>query len=161
MKAYQDAWPPEKRFAGPSLCAVNYYMKLRRRFRRSTKSTAISATATRNSATRSAHSYSTRRMGKIKLDENHQAIGTNFVTEVVKDKNGDLVSKVVKVVPNVRQRLGFSTRRPLTKFGLPGRESSGLSERLQLATSKFPVVPGRGRDLRRPRIARLVTGPDC
>jgi len=25
VKAYQDAWPPEKRFPGPSLCAVNYY----------------------------------------------------------------------------------------------------------------------------------------
>ena len=25
VKAYQDAWPPEKRFAGPSLCATNYY----------------------------------------------------------------------------------------------------------------------------------------
>jgi len=25
VKAYQDAWPPEKRFTGPSLCATNYY----------------------------------------------------------------------------------------------------------------------------------------
>ena len=25
VKAYQQAWPPEKRFAGPSLCATNYY----------------------------------------------------------------------------------------------------------------------------------------
>ena len=25
VKAYQDAWPPEKRFTSPSLCAVNYY----------------------------------------------------------------------------------------------------------------------------------------
>ena len=39
--------------------------------------------------------------GKITLDENRQAIGTNFVTEVVKDDHGDLVSKVVKVIPNV------------------------------------------------------------
>jgi hypothetical protein len=31
---------------------------------------------------------------KISLDENRQAIGTNFNTEVVKDANSDLVSKV-------------------------------------------------------------------
>jgi hypothetical protein len=31
---------------------------------------------------------------KITLDENRQAIGTNFNTEVVKDANSDFVSKV-------------------------------------------------------------------
>jgi branched-chain amino acid transport system substrate-binding protein len=25
VKAYKDSWRPEKRFASPSLCAVNYY----------------------------------------------------------------------------------------------------------------------------------------
>src|ERR1700734_3453926 len=37
--------------------------------------------------------------GRITLDENRQAIGTNFITEVVKDEKGDLISKVVKVIP--------------------------------------------------------------
>ncbi len=59
--------------------------------------------------------------GKITLDENRQAIGTNFVTEVVKDDHGDLVSKVVKVVPNVQERLGFS-KEVFDKIGLPGRD---------------------------------------
>ena len=59
--------------------------------------------------------------GQIKLDENRQAIGTSFVTEAVKDKNGDLVSKVVQVVPNVDQKLGFS-KAVFDKIGLPGRE---------------------------------------
>ena len=45
--------------------------------------------------------------GKITLDENRQAIGTNFVTEVVKNEKGDLISKVVKVIPNVQERLGL------------------------------------------------------
>ena len=40
---------------------------------------------------------------------------------VVKDANGELVSKVVKVVPNVNQRLGFS-KEVFDKIGLPGRE---------------------------------------
>jgi branched-chain amino acid transport system substrate-binding protein len=43
------------------------------------------------------------------------------VTEVVKDSNGDLLSKVVKVVPNVQQRLGFS-KEVFDRIGLPGRD---------------------------------------
>jgi branched-chain amino acid transport system substrate-binding protein len=60
--------------------------------------------------------------GKITLDENRQAIGTNFVTEVVKDDKGDLISKVVKVIPNVQQRLGFS-KAAFDKFVPPGRDN--------------------------------------
>ena len=60
--------------------------------------------------------------GKITLDENRQAIGTNFVTEVVKDEKGDLIAKVVKVVPNVQQRLGFS-KAVFDKFVPPGRDN--------------------------------------
>jgi hypothetical protein len=44
--------------------------------------------------------------GQIKLDQKPPWIGTSFVTEVI--KNGDLVNKVVQVVPNVDQTLGFS-----------------------------------------------------
>ena len=46
--------------------------------------------------------------GTFTLDENRQAIGTSFVTEVVKDDKGELVAKLVKTVPSVQQRLGFS-----------------------------------------------------
>lgn len=60
--------------------------------------------------------------GKITLDENRQAIGTNFVTEVVKDEKGDLISKVVKVIPNVQERLGFS-KATFDKFVPPGRDN--------------------------------------
>src|SRR5579872_1520071 len=60
--------------------------------------------------------------GKITLDENRQAIGTNFITEVVKDEKGELVSKLVKTVPNVQQRLGFS-KAVYDKFVPPGRDN--------------------------------------
>src|ERR1700724_105451 len=60
--------------------------------------------------------------GKITLDENRQAIGTNFVTEVVKDEKGDLISKVVKTIPNVQERLGFS-KAAFDKFVPPGRDN--------------------------------------
>jgi hypothetical protein len=57
----------------------------------------------------------------MKLDSNRQAIGTSFVTEAVKDANGDLVSKVVQVVPNVNQTLGIDPA-AFAKIGLPARE---------------------------------------
>jgi hypothetical protein len=59
--------------------------------------------------------------GQIKLDQNRQAIGTSFVLEVVKDQSGDLVNKVVKIVPNVNETLGLS-KEVFDKIGLPGRE---------------------------------------
>ena len=45
--------------------------------------------------------------GDVKLDANRQAIGTNFVTEVVKDAQGNLFNKVVLKVDNVDQLLGM------------------------------------------------------
>jgi branched-chain amino acid transport system substrate-binding protein len=46
--------------------------------------------------------------GDVKLDANRQAIGTTFITEVVKDAQGNLFNKVVAKVDNVDQMLGQS-----------------------------------------------------
>jgi branched-chain amino acid transport system substrate-binding protein len=46
--------------------------------------------------------------GDVKLDANRQAIGTTFVTEVVKDGQGNLFNKVHSKVDNVEQTLGMS-----------------------------------------------------
>ena len=45
--------------------------------------------------------------GDIRLDSNRQAIGTTFVTEVVKDAQGNLFNKVHRKVDNVDQLLGM------------------------------------------------------
>jgi branched-chain amino acid transport system substrate-binding protein len=125
VKAYQ-AHPKtsyfKNAFASPSLLAINYYNSAdavfkaldqvkgdlsnnNEKFRAALKATVLDAPN-----------------GKITLDENRQAIGTNFVTEVVKDEKGDLIAKVVKVVPNVQQRLGF-TKAVFDKFVPPGRDN--------------------------------------
>jgi branched-chain amino acid transport system substrate-binding protein len=44
--------------------------------------------------------------GEAKLDSNRQAIGTTFITEVVKDSQGNLYNKFVRKVDNVNQTLG-------------------------------------------------------
>lgn len=45
--------------------------------------------------------------GDVRLDDNRQAIGTTFVTEVVKDAQGNLFNKVLRKVDNVDQLLGL------------------------------------------------------
>ena len=45
--------------------------------------------------------------GTVKLDANRQAIGSTFVTEVVKDSKGDLTTRVLRKVDNVDQMLGM------------------------------------------------------
>jgi branched-chain amino acid transport system substrate-binding protein len=121
VKAYQAAWPPEKRFTSPSLCATNYYDET---------TAALQALDKVNGDLSDGHKKLREVLaslvldapnGQMKLDANHQAIGLSFVTEVVKDKNGDLINKVVKVVPNVNQTLGFDPA-VFAKIGLPGRE---------------------------------------
>lgn len=59
--------------------------------------------------------------GDVKLDQNRQAIGTTFVTEVAKGADGTFYNKVVKVVPNVNQTLGM-TQDEFMKAGLGSRD---------------------------------------
>ena len=120
VKAYQDAFPPEKRFPSPALMATGYYnafnaMKIcmdnvngdlsdgHKGFRQCLAGLELDAPN-----------------GKITLDSNRQAIGTNFVTEVV-EENGNLVNKLVKIVPNVNQTLGIDPEAFKT-IGLPSRD---------------------------------------
>lgn len=56
--------------------------------------------------------------GEVRLDGNRQAIGTTFVTEVVKDAKGELSTKVVRKVDNVEQLLGI----PKDQFKIGSRD---------------------------------------
>src|SRR6266581_4454374 len=120
VKDYQDAFPPNKRFPSPSLLATNYYgstMALILALRQ------VNGDLSNNQAKLKealAKIELDAPNGKIKLDTNRQAIGTNFVTEVVDDGKGALFSKVVKVIPNVNQTLGYDPA-VFAKIGLPSR----------------------------------------
>jgi ABC-type branched-subunit amino acid transport system substrate-binding protein len=121
VKAYQDAFPPEKRFPVPSLLGTGYY-----------NATTAAFTVLNNIGGDLSDGHKKFRAGltalvldapngEIKLDGNRQAIGTNFVTEVVKDKDGNLVNQLVKIVPNVNQTMGLDPA-VFKKIGVPGRE---------------------------------------
>lgn len=121
VKSYQDAFPPDKRFASPSLLATNYY---------NATMALVEALDKVDGDLGDGHAKYREALatleldapnGKITLDDNRQAIGTNFVTEVVEDADGNLVSKVVKVVENVNQTLGIDPEK-FRAIGLPGRD---------------------------------------
>jgi branched-chain amino acid transport system substrate-binding protein len=59
--------------------------------------------------------------GHIKLDENRNAIGTSFITEVAKAPDGSFYNKVTKIVPNVTETLGLS-KAEFDKMGLGNRD---------------------------------------
>jgi branched-chain amino acid transport system substrate-binding protein len=57
-------------------------------------------------------------VGDVKLDANRQAIGTTFITEVVKDAQGNLYNKVLRKIDNVNQTMGI----PPAEFKIGSRD---------------------------------------
>jgi len=123
VKEYQADFPPDKRFASPSLLATNYYD--------STMALILSLNKVNGDLSDGQKKLKEALAsivlddapnGKISLDSNRQAIGTNFVTEVIDDGKGGLFSKVVEVVPNVNQTLGIDPA-VFKKYVPPSRTS--------------------------------------
>ncbi len=121
VKAYQDTFPPDQRFPSPSLLATGYYNATnaalacldevggdlsdgQAAFRSCLSSLELDAPN-----------------GKIRLDDNRQAIGTNFVSEVVELDDGNLATQLVSIKENVNQTLGIDPD-AFARIGLPSRE---------------------------------------
>src|SRR5262245_1484918 len=120
VKAYQAAFPADKRFQSPSLTGTNYYNSTNAMFNAlNAVNGDLSDGHKKLRATLSAMVLDAPN-GQIKLDDKRQAIGPNFITEVVEAPNGDLTNKMVKVIPEVRQTLGFDEA-AFAKLGLPSR----------------------------------------
>lgn len=121
IKAYQDAFPPEKRFPSPSLLATGYY---------NAANAALSCLNEVGGDLSDGHEKFRGCLanleldapnGKIKLDGNRQAIGSNFVFEVFEQDDGNLGTKLVKKIDNVNQTLGLDEGE-FRKLGLPSRD---------------------------------------
>jgi hypothetical protein len=120
VKLYQESTPADKRLPSPGLLATNYYGATMAMFEALDKVNGdLSDNQSKFKAALAGLTIDAPN-GKISLDEDRQAIGTNFVTEVVEDGQGGLVSKVVKVIPNVHQTLGYP-RDVFAKIGPPSR----------------------------------------
>lgn len=121
VKSYQDAFPADQRFPIPSASATTYYDSTvaaltvldqingdlsdgQKKFRDGLKALEFDAPN-----------------GHIRLDHNRQGVVTNFVTEVVEGTDGNMATKVVKIVPNVNQELGIDPA-VFAKIGAPSRD---------------------------------------
>ena len=163
MKSYQDAFLPEKRFPGPSLLATGYYNAATAAFTVLNNIGGDLSDGHENFRAGLARLELDAPNGKITPDQNRQAIGTNFVTEVVEGSDGNLVNKLVKIILNVNQTLGIDE----ATFGRSGPRVA----RFRSARSTCDLSPGgaprsRGRPQssvaarrRRPGLSALRGSP--
>lgn len=121
VASYQNAFPPEERFPSPSLLATGYY---------NATTAALTCMDEVDGDLSDGHAalracLSTLELdapnGKITLDGNRQAIGANFVSEVVELDDGTLATKMVSMVEDVNQTLGIDPD-TFAMIGLPSRD---------------------------------------
>jgi len=121
VKKYQEAFPEDKRFPVPSLFATGYYNAATAVFEALEAVNGDLSDGQKKFREALAKVELDAPNGKIRLDNNRQAIGTTFITEVVEGPDGNLVNKLVKTVPDVTQTLGLSPEE-FAKIGLPSRD---------------------------------------
>jgi branched-chain amino acid transport system substrate-binding protein len=120
IKAYQDAFPADKRFATPSLFATNYYNAFNALKIAMEKVNGDLSDGGAKMRAELAKVELDAPNGRIALDGNRQAIGANFITEVAELPNGDLTNKYIKSLPGISQTLGMSAE-AFKAVGLPSR----------------------------------------
>ena len=120
LKAYQEAWPADKRLPSPSLFGVGYYnATLAMIAGLNAVNGDLSGDQAKFHAALSALKLKTP-LGEVSLNENRQATGTVFINEVVEDGKGGLTMKNVGRADGVTQTLGM-TADEFRKMGLPSR----------------------------------------
>jgi branched-chain amino acid transport system substrate-binding protein len=122
VKSYQDDFPADQRFASPSLFATGYYNAATATFNALDKANGDLSDGGKAFREALAKTEMKAPNGDIKLDENRQAIGTNFVVEVAEQSDGSLANKLVATVPNVTQTLGLD-KATFAQIGLPSRDT--------------------------------------
>jgi len=122
VKAYQDTFPPDQRFPSPSLLATGYYNATNAMLQCVDKTGGDLGDGQKAFRDCLSNLELDAPNGKITLDDNRQAIGTNFVTEVVELPDGNLATKLVAMKEGVNQTLGLD-KATFDSLGLPGRDS--------------------------------------
>ena len=120
VKLYQETTPADKRLPSPGLLATNYYGSTMALFEALNKVNGDLSDNQSKFKDALAHLTIDAPNGKISLDENRQAIGPEFRHRGGRGRKGNLISKVVKTVPDVHQTLGYP-RDVFAKIGPPGR----------------------------------------
>ncbi|MEM1268121.1 MAG: ABC transporter substrate-binding protein, partial [Pseudomonadota bacterium] len=122
VKAYQDTFAPEDRFPSPSLLATGYFNATSAMLQ--CVDSLEGDLGEGQGAFRECLSNLTLEApnGTITLDGNRQAVGTNFVSEVVELDDGTLATQMVSMKQNVNQTLGIEPA-AFASIGLPSRDT--------------------------------------
>jgi branched-chain amino acid transport system substrate-binding protein len=122
VKAYQDAFPADKRFPSPSLFGVGYYIAALAAIDALNEIEGDLSDGQVKFRTALADDPLDTPLGPVSLNENRQATGTVFINEVQDDGAGGLKNVMVGKVENVNQTLGM-TAEEFRAMGLPSRET--------------------------------------
>ncbi len=120
VKLYQTSFPENQRLPAPSLFGLGYFIATQAAIK------GLEAAGGDVSGNQAKFKEALSKMqldspiGRISLNENRQATGTVFITEVVEGANGELTSKMVGKTDNVNQTLGM-TAEQFRALGLPSR----------------------------------------
>ncbi len=126
VQRYRDAYPEGERYPSPSLYATNYYNATIAALQ---ALEAIDGELDDDQA--NFHAALSEVVleapnGVVRLDENRQAIGSTFITEVREAEDGSLYNHFVAKFDDVTQTLGLSPEE-FAAIGLPGRDTPDCS----------------------------------
>lgn len=122
VKLYQDTFDASDRFPSPSLFAIGYYNAASAMLQCMDAVGGDLSDGHANFRSCLSDLKLEAPNGDITLDENRQAVGSNFVVEVREQDDGSLATEVVSIVENVNQTLGIDPA-AFAAIGLPGRET--------------------------------------
>ncbi|MEJ2120648.1 MAG: ABC transporter substrate-binding protein [Alphaproteobacteria bacterium] len=121
VASYKKAFP-KKGFPSPSLFAHGYYVNTMAALTALDKVKGdLSNNHAKLRATLSSMTLDTP-TGKVKVDQNRNAVADIFLTEVTEGKDGKLYNKVIKIIPQVNQTMGMD-RKKFLALGPVGRNN--------------------------------------
>jgi branched-chain amino acid transport system substrate-binding protein len=122
VKKYQDSFPADERFPTPSLFGVGYYNATMAALKALEEVDGDLSDGQEKFRAALSEVELDAPNGTITLDDNRQAIGTVFITEVRENEDGELYNTFVSKVDGVTQTLGM-TPEEFRAIGLPSRDT--------------------------------------
>jgi ABC-type branched-subunit amino acid transport system substrate-binding protein len=122
VQLYRSSYPENQRFPSPTIFGTGYYVAMQAAI------AALNEVKGDLSGGQKAFHAALSKLelntpvGKIKLDENRNAIGPVFVNEVTELPDGRMVNRMVKKAENVTQSVGL-TMEQFRSLGLPSRDN--------------------------------------
>jgi len=123
VKDYKNSFSPDERFRSPSILATGYYT--------ATSAALLCVKQVKGDLSQNQEKFrqclSTLKLqapnGLVRLDQNRQAIGNNYISEVFRQDDGSLVKKLVRIRESVNQTLGLS-KEDYEAYGFPSRDQN-------------------------------------